>query len=224
MKKFKNAGFGKRLLAYVIDYGMFAIIGNLLYEFIIANKYASTLEEVARIQSETINSTTTVTGESIFTQYESIDGYGALSTAVTVLFVGIIIAMIVYFVVLPLVWEKQTVGRAALKLRLVDKLDEKPDLSALFMRQLLGRLVAVVLQLMCCIGFIVEIVLVLREQPTTIEDLIGGTKMVDLNQEIHSIPTAPSNSSYDRSLHGDDLCSDDSDSDIFDFEKPDSNK
>lgn len=216
MQRYKNAKIGKRFLAHIIDYGIFSIIAFIIYNSFIAKAFSTTISEISRIQTEAAQNTTINLNDTIL-QYQNVEGYTTFASVVNLFILGFIVVLLLYFVLLPKFWDKQTVGRAALNIKLVSKFDEEVTYSNLLMRQIVGRFIFVFASMCCFIGLIIEFVLMLRKNPITIEDLVGGTKMVDLSlikKEVNTINNPNSSSNETVSEFDDDA---DVDSDVFDF-------
>lgn len=90
------------------------------------------------------------------------------------------IIVILYFIVIPSIWEKQTVGRAIFKTKLLLENNKKVTLGTYIVRELIGNLVFYGLNIICIFGFIIQIVFLSKSPATTLQDKISGTKMVDI--------------------------------------------
>jgi len=185
MQKFKNATIGKRLLAYIIDYFILGIIANLIFK-IVNNSYADVIKEVTLIQTEAAQSSTAIDLADLINQYQNIPNYGSFVSAVNYSLLALLAIALLYFILLPILWNKQTLGRAAMNIKLVTKFDEEAKLPSLLMRQVLGRFATFLSFILFGVGAIVQLILVLNTKPTTIEDSVAGTKMVDLSKLIDS--------------------------------------
>lgn len=93
---------------------------------------------------------------------------------------GIFLAIfLLYFVGLPLIWSKQTAGRAIFKIKVVTQENQKIGFGTLIVRELIGSyLIGYVLLVCCCIPGIINLVMMFGKNQTTIHDNIAGTMMV----------------------------------------------
>lgn len=85
---------------------------------------------------------------------------------------------ILYFVVLPLFWDKQTIGRMVMHINVVNMAEEKPSVGSLLLREIVGGFI--ILRLLS--GSIIILVLYWYFSSTrgrTISDMIAKTRLVD---------------------------------------------
>lgn len=174
MSIYKSADIGKRFLAYLVDYFVIGFLCNLVY-YLFIDKQVNFLTE--QFISEYPN--VEISGLSdFFSKVQQLPAYSYVLNLLLIYFLITIIITLVYFIVLPLVWEKQTIGRALSSTKLVNKDDKEVTLLKLLRRQVLGRFVFIVLASFL-VGIVIEVVLALRDKSMTIEDYLGGTKLVE---------------------------------------------
>ena len=93
----------------------------------------------------------------------------------------IIIEVFLYYIVLPFVWSKQTVGRFFTKTRVVSLDKEKTSFGQLTLRELVGGYLFYLLNVCCGVTFFVNFILVLTRN-ATVGDLISKTTLVRLDE------------------------------------------
>lgn len=99
------------------------------------------------------------------------------------------ILFIVIYIVIPMFWSKQTLGRMAMGIKVVTNDDEKPTLGNLIVRDFLGYQV---LCSICCCGilYLINAIMCLTVDRLSLCDRMSGTKMVDtkaplVDSELH---------------------------------------
>lgn len=166
---YNNAKTGKRFIAYFIDIFIINFISNIILSFI--KPYTNALSEIGEISFRYLNTGSFTDSDKtiFFNNYLLVT---AISTIVT------LILFILYFVVLAHLWKKQTVGRALLHLQVVDKIEEKPTILQLILREIVGGF------LILNIFSFTIIILVLYwyysvNRGITISDMIAKTRLID---------------------------------------------
>lgn len=98
------------------------------------------------------------------------------------------ILVVFYYLVLPFYWEKQTIGRAMMKIMLVRN-DGKPiDFKVLFIRDVVGRIFPFILSLGASI--VVEgILMMFDKRKITYGDYLADTKIIDTERNIYGNST-----------------------------------
>ena len=159
MSLYKRSTFGSRFLAFFIDYIILGIFQSLFGVILLGKKYF-------QMYSGGLNQ-----ANNLFPTYKYVLYYGVSF--------GI---FLIYFVIIPLVWEKQTVGRYASGVKVLKKDGNEPTAGTLIMREFIGHTVDYVTWFICCIGLIIDIVFLNRDEPTTISEEIASTQLVYTNQ------------------------------------------
>lgn len=99
-----------------------------------------------------------------------------------------IVIFIVYYCVIPLYWEKQTVGRFLLNIKVEKESGDKMHFADFILRDFFGFYVIVsVLTSVCLIGLIINAVLVFGKEQTTIQDKLAQTVMIDASESVEVI-------------------------------------
>lgn len=100
-------------------------------------------------------------------------GSSLFSGGVTIIF------LILYFLILPLKWKGQTIGKKFFKLRIV-KLDGTPvDFMTLFIREVIGRILIAAMSV--GLSMIVNgTTLVLNEHRLVFHDILASTQVIDV--------------------------------------------
>lgn len=102
----------------------------------------------------------------------------------TILSLEIVTSLILYalyFVVLPCFWDKQTVGRLLLKVKVVKLDDSACSWGQFLTRDIIGSYVLQILNVCCGLHLILNIIFVLSRNKT-LGDMISGTHLVSTNQ------------------------------------------
>ena len=106
-----------------------------------------------------------------------------LSTITAMLFtLGAIVIYFVYFIFLPMVWKKQTIGRWISKVKVVKLNGSKLSFGTLLIREFLGKLFLGIMSF----GIVWIISIIMMEIATvkrTIHDRMANTLMVNVNFE-----------------------------------------
>ncbi len=112
--------------------------------------------------------------------------YTALTSAyLKISIISLIFAVIIYFAyfaLLPYFWEKQTVGRLILKVKVVKLDNTKATLGNFVVRDLVGTLLLSVINCCCGLHLILNLIFVLSKN-RTIGDMISGTHLVSTNEK-----------------------------------------
>lgn len=112
--------------------------------------------------------------------------------------ISVIVIYILYFALLPYLWDKQTVGRLILKVKVVtDVNDEKPTFINFIVRDLIGTCLLSVLNVCCGLHLILNIIFVLTRNKT-IGDMISGTHLVSTNVKEETINDENNNIEYQK--------------------------
>ncbi|MBD5390812.1 RDD family protein [bacterium] len=169
--KYMNARSGQRFLAYLVDVTLIGMVVNIIVSFIPA--YTQNINLAAEYYEALLE------GNIITPDYQMLASI--LKGAVIAL--GIMLAIeipfhILYFIVLPYFWEKQTIGRLLMHVKVVTKSEEKPKISHLILREFVGGFI--ILRI-----FSVSVILPLvywylcSSTGRSLSDTIGGTRLVD---------------------------------------------
>ncbi len=94
---------------------------------------------------------------------------------------GIIFAIIilVYYAIVPLVLDGQTIGKKIFKLKIVSENEEKVDYKTMIYREAIGRIFINFASLGLS-AIVSVIVMALREDKRDIADILAKTKVIDL--------------------------------------------
>jgi uncharacterized RDD family membrane protein YckC len=100
---------------------------------------------------------------------------------------GIIILIItglvfIYMVVLPYFWDKQTLGRLLLKVKVVNEDDTKPSFLTYLVREVIGGVLINLLNVFFFVIAIINIVFISKKN-YTIGDMISKTKLIRYDEE-----------------------------------------
>lgn len=90
--------------------------------------------------------------------------------------------IIIYYCLIPIIWDSQTIGRALFRIKVVKKDNQEMKFSDFLLRDLLGlNIIVYILTLFCFLGPIINAVMLFGDNQTTIQDEIANSKMVDLS-------------------------------------------
>lgn len=182
---YEKVKLGKRLGIILIDYLIFfvvaALVSNLITrvvmgDLVIPKELEAWLNNDGSSSEELLD---LIQNNPAVAEY-----FNRELSAILYTFLVWIVAFSFYFIVLPLVWKKQTLGRFLLHVKLVDSEGEKAKFGTLFIREIVGNLlIGSVLSLCCCIPFVANIILLLAKN-SIIADMLANTKFIDLDKEI----------------------------------------
>lgn len=172
----KKATPYQRILAAIIDFVIIICIGLIIK--LIISKIVNSPEVPAQIQ-DYIDGKMSVEAFSQWIQTNEFTEYSnALMKANIPTLISYIVLFVVYLVVVPYFWSKQTIGRLLMKIKVVYDIDDKPTLGNLLAREVIGVLLVGILNCCCCIPFIINIVLLFGKDARPIHDSISSTTMV----------------------------------------------
>ena len=94
---------------------------------------------------------------------------------------GVLVAilLLVYYIVVPLLLEGQTLGKKVFKLKIVKDNDEKINSSTMFYREGIGKIFVSFASLGITV-IVSVIIMILREDNKGLSDILAKTKVVDL--------------------------------------------
>lgn len=166
----KVANWKQRTLVFVIDFGILFLALLLLGSFFKDEQFHLAFNEIwHKIISFSLN------GEDIVLFFER------LST-LTMMFFTIVAIVIyfVYFIFIPMIWKKQTLGRWFAKVKVIKLNGTKLSFGTLLIREFLGKLFLGVMSF----GIVWIISIIMMEIATvkrTIHDRMANTLMVNVD-------------------------------------------
>ena len=168
----KVANWKQRTLVFVIDFGILFLALLLLGSFFKDEQFHLAFNDLwIKIKSFNLQ------GEDVVLFFER------LSTITAMLFtLGAIVIYFVYFIFLPMIWKKQTIGRWIAKVKVVKLNGSKLSFGTLLIREFLGKLFLGVMSF----GIVWIISIIMMEIATvkrTIHDRMANTLMVNVNFE-----------------------------------------
>jgi uncharacterized RDD family membrane protein YckC len=168
----KVANWKQRTLVFVIDFGILFLALLLLGSFFKDEQFHLAFNDLwIKIKSFNLQ------GEDVVLFFER------LSTITAMLFtIGAIVIYFVYFIFLPMIWKKQTIGRWIAKVKVVKLNGSKLSFGTLLIREFLGKLFLGVMSF----GIVWIISIIMMEIATvkrTIHDRMANTLMVNVNFE-----------------------------------------
>ena len=166
----KVANWKQRTLVFVIDFGILFLALLLLGSFFKDEQFHLAFNDLwIKIKSFNLQ------GEDIVLFFER------LSTITAMLFtLGAIVIYFVYFIFLPMIWKKQTIGRWIAKVKVVKLNGSKLSFGTLLIREFLGKLFLGVMSF----GIVWIISIIMMEIATvkrTIHDRMANTLMVNVD-------------------------------------------
>ncbi|MDE6047815.1 MAG: RDD family protein [Anaeroplasmataceae bacterium] len=175
--KYLNARSSQRFIAYLIDYILISLLVSFVLCFIpVYNQSADAVRDYykAFLEGTVPNDISELTN--------------VLKHAGIVLGLKLLLEIPVYalyLVVLPYFWEKQTLGRWAMHLRVISKDESKAKLTNLLLREMVGGLI--LLNLLSS-SIVIPILFWYFSSTTgrSLADMIGGTRLIDdrfINQD-----------------------------------------
>ena len=87
--------------------------------------------------------------------------------------------LIVYYIIIPLFFHGQTIGKKVFKLQVVREDNEKLDSKTLFYREGVGRILIVFASLGIT-SLVSVVIMALREDKKGLSDILAKTKVIDL--------------------------------------------
>ncbi|MDE6407019.1 MAG: RDD family protein [Anaeroplasmataceae bacterium] len=175
--KYLNARSSQRFIAFLIDYFLISLFVSFILSLIpLYNQSADTVLEYYKSFLEG-----TVTDD--FNELTNILKHAGIVLGLKLLLE--IPVYILYLVVLPYFWDKQTLGRWAMHLRVVAKNEGKAKLSNLLLRELVGGLL---LLNVFSSSIVIPVLFWYFSSATgrSLADMIGGTRLIDdrfINQD-----------------------------------------
>ena len=168
----KVANWKQRTLVFVIDFGILFLALLLLGSFFKDEQFHLAFNDLwTKIKSFNLQ------GEDVVLFFER------LSTITAMLFtLGAIVIYFVYFIFLPMIWKKQTIGRWIAKVKVIKLNGSKLSFGTLLIREFLGKLFLGVMSF----GIVWIISIIMMEIATvkrTIHDRMANTLMVNVNFE-----------------------------------------
>lgn len=168
----KVANWKQRTLVFVIDFGILFLALLLLGSFLKDEQFHLAFNDLwTKIKSFNLQ------GEDVVLFFER------LSTITAMLFtLGAIVIYFVYFIFLPMIWKKQTIGRWIAKVKVIKLNGSKLSFGTLLIREFLGKLFLGVMSF----GIVWIISIIMMEIATvkrTIHDRMANTLMVNVNFE-----------------------------------------
>jgi len=88
------------------------------------------------------------------------------------------IVAISYYLVLPLVWKKQTVGRFLTRIAIIKEDGRPVDFQTLFLREVIGRMLGGLMSL--GLSIFVEGILIARTGRQAFSDRLASTRVIDI--------------------------------------------
>lgn len=168
----KVANWKQRTLVFVIDFGILFLALLLLGSFFKDEQFHLAFNDLwIKIKSFNLQ------GEDVVLFFER------LSTITAMLFtLGAIVIYFVYFIFLPMIWKKQTIGRWIAKVKVIKLNGSKLSFGTLLIREFLGKLFLGIMSF----GIVWIVSIIMMEIATvkrTIHDRMANTLMVNVNFE-----------------------------------------
>ena len=183
--KYLNATPQQRFLAYFIDYAIIGFVSD-----IILNNF---IYPAVKIDTELLQNKLTSFYESLYNgsidlvTMEQILVICLLIIGFTVL-VTVVLAFI-YFCIIPLFWEKQTVGRLAASVKVVSMKDEgKVGFGWLFLREIIGGCILTNLFGSSLVIPVVLTIVFSINKGRSLADMIGRTRLVNTKMIVNQTP------------------------------------
>ncbi|MDE7384410.1 MAG: RDD family protein [Anaeroplasmataceae bacterium] len=175
--KYLNARSSQRFIAYLIDY----ILISLLVSFVLSliPVYNQSADAVMNYYKAFLEGTMS----DDLSELANVLKHAGIVLGLKLLLEIPVYAL--YLVVLPYFWEKQTLGRWAMHLRVISKNESKAKLTNLLLREMVGGLV--LLNLLSS-SIVIPILFWYFSSTTgrSLADMIGGTRLIDdryINQD-----------------------------------------
>lgn len=174
--KYLNARSSQRFLAFLIDYFLISVVVSFIISFIPTYKESS---EIIMDYYKAFNegSITDIEELTLVLKHASIILGIRFSLEVPI--------YLLYLVVLPYFWSRQTLGRALMHIKVLAKDETKAKLSNLLLREMIGGLV---LLNFLSFSIVIPILFWYFSSATgrSLADMIGGTRLIDdrfINQD-----------------------------------------
>lgn len=172
----------QRFIAYFIDMMIISLLTSLFAGLIsTALKFDSSVAD--KLYSDLINeivlyisdyTTTSASIGSIFTEYIKYAGVSMLISACVSLFL-----VIIYLVIIPMFWEKQTLGRLIMKIKVVDRDLDFVSKKRIILREILGTWL---MYLVLPSSTILASVILASSTGRSLVDYIAKTDLVDARE------------------------------------------
>ncbi len=192
--KYNNATCGQRFGAYLIDMIIVSLISSLILVLIPAYQVQS--EIFIKNYSAILDFTVEIDDSVLSDLMSSAVIIGAINMAI------MLPLMAIYFVLIPHFWKQQTVGRAALGLRVVTLNEETPKWTQLCLRELVGSYL--IYEVLGNVGIVFIITWVLSaNNGRSIVDYVGQTRLVNVRyvKETEETPENPFQDYVDAKFH-----------------------
>lgn len=169
----KVANWKQRTLVFIIDFGLLFLALLLLGSFFKDEQF-----HIAFIDIWNKIKSFSLTGEDVVLFFER------LSTLTAMIYTICSLAIyFLYFIILPIVWKKQTLGRCIAKVKVIKLNGSRLSFGTLLIREFLGKLFLGIMSF----GIIWVISIVMMELATvkrTIHDRMANTLMVNVDSII----------------------------------------
>ena len=192
--RFRYATNNQRFLTYLIDFliieallsGITAVIFKLMNFDVSMND--TILEQ---LMAEAVKALETGDMTNYFNYYMEFLKYSLVELGVQISCALLIV--VGYFIVLPKLWKKQTVGRLVANTRVVMTDTNEPNLKALVLREFVGTFI-----LYFCVGLIAYIItwVFVNKENRSLVDKISGTILVHNVLVAEEAPKQENNQSY----------------------------
>ncbi len=195
----KNATAGQRILAFIIDF----VILALVFMLIVTILQNITGIKTPEFPSSYMDDLAEMTQDEFTQKYSEIltDYYAESAVMLIIEMITMLVLIVAYYIVLPLSWKKgQTVGRFLLKIKVVNLNDEDVTAGTLLLREVVGGfLINTLLMCCCCIPGIANLIM-LCTSGKTIHDSIASTRIVDINSVVEVVEETVTNSEFDAEI------------------------
>ena len=169
----KVANWKQRTLVFIIDFGLLFLALLLLGSFFKDEQFHIAFVDIwNKIKSFSL------TGEDVVLFFERLSTLTAMIYTICSL-----VIYFLYFIILPIVWEKQTLGRWIAKVKVVKLNGSHLSFGTLLIREFLGKLFLGIMSF----GIVWVISIVMMELATvkrTIHDRMANTLMVNVDSII----------------------------------------
>lgn len=169
----KVANWKQRTLVFIIDFGLLFLALLLLGSFFKDEQFHIAFVDIwNKIKSFSL------TGEDVVLFFERLSTLTAMIYTICSL-----VIYFLYFIILPIVWEKQTLGRWIAKVKVIKLNGSRLSFGTLLIREFLGKLFLGIMSF----GIVWIISVVMMELATvkrTIHDRMANTLMVNVDSII----------------------------------------